>query len=90
VGKWKQVKQLLADIERIFKGETKKHFIGTVVYNIVKTDFMVREREVVDGQQRLITMAYVDIAFGEMCAADWNDPVIDESLCNSKILDLIN
>ena len=34
----KQVKQLLADIERILKGETKKHFIGTVVYNIVKTD----------------------------------------------------
>ena len=33
----KQVKQLLADIERILKGETKKHFIGTVVYNIVKT-----------------------------------------------------
>jgi hypothetical protein len=35
-------------------------------------------------------MAYVDIVFGEMCAADWNDPVIDESLYNSKILDLLN
>lgn len=52
----KQVKQLLNDIENILTGETKKHFIGTIVYNIVKTDFMVREREVVDGQQRLITM----------------------------------
>jgi hypothetical protein len=35
-------------------------------------------------------MASVDIAFGEMCAADWNDPVIDESLCSSKILELLN
>lgn len=58
----KQVKQLLNDIERILKGETKKHFIGTVVYNIVKTDFMVREREVVDGQQRLITMFLIAYA----------------------------
>lgn len=40
----KQVKQLLNDIENILTGETKKHFIGTIVYNIVKTDFMVRER----------------------------------------------
>lgn len=58
----KQVKQLLNDIERILKGETKKHFVGTVVYNIVKTDFMVREREVVDGQQRLITMFLIAYA----------------------------
>lgn len=52
----KQVKQLLSDIERILNGETKRHFIGTVVYVIVNTDFIVRERAVVDGQQRLITM----------------------------------
>lgn len=58
----KQVKQLLIDIEKILKGETKKHFIGTIVYNIVKTDFMVREREVVDGQQRLITMFLIAYA----------------------------
>lgn len=58
----KQVKQLLLDIERILKGETQRHFIGTVVYIIVNTNFIVRERAVVDGQQRLITMfliAYV-------------------------------
>lgn len=52
----KQVKQLISDIERILTGETKRHFIGTIVYVITNTDFMVRERAVVDGQQRLITM----------------------------------
>lgn len=45
----KQVKQLLIDIENILKDETKTHFIGAIVYNIVNTNFMVREREVVDG-----------------------------------------
>ena len=52
----KQVRQLLDDIEKILLGETKKHFIGTIVYVIVNTDFIVRERAVVDGQQRLVTM----------------------------------
>jgi hypothetical protein len=42
-----------------------------------------------DDNDAFIT-ASVDIAFGEMCAADWNDPVIDESLCSSKILELLN
>lgn len=71
----KQVKQLLADIERILKGETKKHFIGTVVYNIVKTDFMVREREVVDGQQRLITMFLIAYALRNIAKAQGADDI---------------
>lgn len=58
----KQVKQLLFDIERILKGETKRHFIGTIVYVITNTDFIVRERVVVDGQQRLITMFLIAYA----------------------------
>ncbi|MEG2044431.1 MAG: DUF262 domain-containing protein, partial [Clostridia bacterium] len=56
---WKknqQVKQLLDDIEKIAKGNVKRHFIGSIVYVITKTNFMVRERAVVDGQQRIITM----------------------------------
>lgn len=71
----KQVKQLLADIERILKGETKKHFIGTVVYNIVKTDFMVREREVVDGQQRLITMFLIAYALRNIAKSQGADDI---------------
>ncbi|MBD5503761.1 MAG: DUF4357 domain-containing protein [Lachnospiraceae bacterium] len=71
----KQVKQLLADIERILKGETKKHFIGTVVYNIVKTDFMVREREVVDGQQRLITMFLIAYALRNLAKAQGQNDI---------------
>jgi hypothetical protein len=35
-------------------------------------------------------MASMDIAFGSMCATDWNDPVIDESLYSFKLLDLLN
>jgi hypothetical protein len=35
-------------------------------------------------------MASIDIAFGSMCATDWNDPVIDESLYSLKLLDLLN
>lgn len=71
----KQVKQLLADIERILKGETKKHFIGTVVYNIVKTDFMVREREVVDGQQRLITMFLIAYALRNIAKSQGDNEI---------------
>ena len=71
----KQVKQLLFDIERILKGETKKHFIGTVVYNIVNTDFIVREREVVDGQQRLITMFLIAYALRNLARDKGQDDI---------------
>lgn len=73
----KQVKQLLADIERILNGETKKHFIGTVVYNIVKTDFMVREREVVDGQQRLITMFLIAYALRNLAKVQGKNDIAE-------------
>lgn len=71
----KQVKQLLEDIERILKGETKKHFIGTIVYNIVKTHFMVREREVVDGQQRLVTMFLIAYVLRNIAKAQGQDDI---------------
>lgn len=51
--KHKQVQQLLEDIKKILNHETSRHFLGSIVYVITKTDFIVREREVVDGQQRL-------------------------------------
>ena len=73
----KQVKQLLADIERILNGETKKHFIGTVVYNIVRTDFMVREREVVDGQQRLITMFLIAYALRNLAKVQGKNDIAE-------------
>ena len=71
----KKVKQILADIARILRGETKKHFIGTIVYNIVKTDFMVREREVVDGQQRLITMFLIAYALRNIAKAQGEEEI---------------
>lgn len=78
----KQIEQLLADIEKILKGETKKHFIGTIVYNIVKTDFMVREREVVDGQQRLITMFLIAYALRNIARANGRDDIAEAITMN--------
>lgn len=52
----KQVGTLISDIEKILSNKIDKHFIGTIVYLVIKTDFMVRERAVIDGQQRLVTM----------------------------------
>lgn len=80
----KQVKQLLIDIENILKGETKKHFIGTIVYNIVNTNFMVREREVVDGQQRLITMFLIAYALRNI-ARDKGNVEIENALTNTYL-----
>ncbi len=80
----KQVKQLLIDIENILKGETKKHFIGTIVYNIVNTNFMVREREVVDGQQRLITMFLIAYALRNI-ARDQREVEIESALTNTYL-----
>ena len=71
----KQVKQLLVDIERILEGETKRHFIGTIVYIIVNTDFIVREREVVDGQQRLITMFLIAYALRNIAKAKGEEDI---------------
>lgn len=72
----KQVKQLLFDIEKILRGETKKHFIGTIVYNIINTDFIVREREVVDGQQRLVTMFLIAYALKNIAKAKKQDDIV--------------
>ena len=80
----KQVKQLLVDIENILKGETKKHFIGTIVYNIVNTDFIVREREVVDGQQRLITMFLIAYALRNI-ARDKGEKEIETAITTNYL-----
>lgn len=80
----KQVKQLLADIESILRGDTKRHFIGTIVYNIVNTNFMVREREVVDGQQRLITMFLIAYALRNI-AREKDEKDIETALTNSYL-----
>ena len=80
----KQVKQLLADIERILEGETKRHFIGTIVYIIIKTNFMVRERAVVDGQQRLITMFLIAYALKNL-AMNYGEIGIADALTNNYL-----
>lgn len=54
------------DIKRILDKESKRHYIGTIVYVIVGTDYNVRERAVVDGQQRLITMFLIAHALKEI------------------------
>lgn len=73
--KAKQVQQLLDDVQKILEGQVSRHFIGTIVYVIVKTDFMVRERAVVDGQQRLITMFLIAHALRAIANENGNDEV---------------
>ena len=45
--------------------------------NITKTDFIVREREVVDGQQRLITMFLVTYALKEIASKNEDKQISD-------------
>lgn len=80
----KQVEQLLEDIEDILKENKKRHFIGTIVYNIVNTNFMVRERGIVDGQQRLITIFLITYALRNI-ARECGESDIAEVLTTSYL-----
>ena len=80
----KQVRQLLNDIKRILDKDSNRHFIGTIVYVIVDTDFIVRERAVVDGQQRLITMFLIAHAVKEV-AKERGDTDISNILTTSYL-----
>ena len=71
----KQVKRLLNDIKDILDKNSKHHFIGTIVYTIVNTDFIVRERAVVDGQQRLITMFLIAYALESIAKSKGEDEI---------------
>ena len=78
----KQVQQLLEDIKKILDKETSQHFIGSIVYLITKIDFIVREREVVDGQQRLITMFLLTYALKELAFEAGNLKISDYLIHN--------
>ncbi len=80
----KQIKQLLYDIEKILKNESNRHFLGSIVYLITKTDFIVREREVVDGQQRLVIMFLVIYALKEIAIKNGENR-IGKSLINNYL-----
>ena len=75
----KQVKQLLDDIKKILENPKKQHFIGSIVYLITKTELIIREREVVDGQQRLVTVFLILYALRDI-AIESNDTAIAEQL----------
>lgn len=85
----KQVRQLLDDIERILLGETKKHFIGTIVYVIVNTNFIVRERAVVDGQQRLVTMFLIAHAL-KTISEEKGEDTIAQTITNNYLENATN
>lgn len=82
--KHKQVQQLLEDIKKILNHDTTKHFLGSIVYVITKTDFIVREREVVDGQQRLVTMFLMTHALKEI-ASDYGETQISDYLVHNYL-----
>jgi hypothetical protein len=84
----KDVKQLLDDIKAILYKERERHFIGTIVYSIIKTQYIVRERSIVDGQQRLITMFLIAYALREI-AASGNRPDLVQYLSNYYLENII-
>lgn len=51
----KEVKLLIDDIKRVLKGECDRHFIGIMICLDRPISAMMRERSVIDGQQRLTT-----------------------------------
>lgn len=75
--KHKQVQQLFEDIKKILNHDNTQHFLGSIVYVITKTDFIVREREVVDGQQRLVTMFLMTYALKEIASENGDTKISD-------------
>ena len=66
---WKateQVKQYLADLENVLKGDYKNHFLGIIIYLEKSIDFAAREFSVIDGQQRLTTTFLMIYAIKEL------------------------
>lgn len=52
----KQIKRFLNDLNANLKVLDKSYFLGTIYYANVSIDFLIRKREIVEGQQRLITV----------------------------------
>ena len=52
----KEVRQLLDDLKEVLKGNYKQHFIGIMIYLERSLNPFVRERSIIDGQQRLTTI----------------------------------
>ena len=52
----KEVRQLLDDMSEVLKGTYSKHFIGIMIYLEKTLSPFVRERAIIDGQQRLTTI----------------------------------
>lgn len=64
----KEVKQYLADLENVLKGDYKNHFMGIIIYLEKAIDFSSREFSVIDGQQRLTTTFLIIYAVKQMLA----------------------
>jgi len=50
-----EVKQYLADLEKVLTGDYKNHFMGIIIYLEKIIDYSSREFSIIDGQQRLTT-----------------------------------
>lgn len=62
----KEVKQLLDDLCMVLRGERTKHFLGIMIYLETSLSAFLRERSVIDGQQRLTTIFLLMYAVKEL------------------------
>lgn len=75
--KRKHVKKLLDDLDKLLEKRLSKHFIGTIVYLDTNSDVNTKERTIVDGQQRLITIFLILYAIKYIALEEGNDKLVN-------------
>ena len=72
-----QVKQYLADLEKVLKGNYKNHFMGIIIYLEKSIDFSTHEFSVIDGQQRLTTTFLIIYAAKKILEAQGDEEKVN-------------
>lgn len=85
----KEVRQLLDDLKEVLKGNYKQHFIGIMIYLERSINPFVRERSIIDGQQRLTTVFLTLYAIKHLMKERGMDAEA-EQLENTYLINLTN
>ena len=77
-------KVLYDDIMMIVNGDRKKHFIGSIVS--VKTNDSLNVKQIIDGQQRILTVYLIYLAMYNLINSGEVDSSINPEEINKKFL----